>query len=333
MGRGGIRKLVGHSRNPWALQRGRQKRLQSVLLVLPPALSSVLTAIEYLNLHDPNDPTSISQETRRRVGQRLDELHHLAASKTARRLRVGLPIEYNVAELTPQIRNIWERTLEYLAANDAEIVPISLPSTKVALPAYYILAPAEASSNLARYDGLRYGHRDPSDRSDKEHILFAPTRDTGFGDEVRRRILLGAYTLSSEAMGNYFQQAQRVRRLVQRDFDRVFAMPNCLFGDGVWKYDGVDAIVVPTALGEPPQLEKVGEMDQVERYAGDVLTVPASMAGLPAVSVPVVEGVGMQVIAQWGDERGMWKVADMLEDLGRKEGKQLRRELDAVTVE
>jgi len=110
-------------------------------------------------------------------------------------------------------------------------------------------------------------------------------------------------------------------------------MPNCLFGDGVWKYDGVDAIVVPTALGEPPQLEKVGEMDQVERYAGDVLTVPASMAGLPAVSVPVVEGVGMQVIAQWGDERGMWKVADMLEDLGRKEGKQLRRELDAVTVE
>ncbi|KAF8541685.1 amidase signature domain-containing protein [Trichophaea hybrida] len=283
----------------------------------------VKNVFKHLNHHDPNDPTSIFQDTRRRVGKRLDDLHHLAAEKTARRLRIGLPIEYNVAELTPQVRDVWERTLEYLAANDAEVVPISLPSTKAALPAYYILAPAEASSNLARYDGLRYGHRDPSDRSDKEHTLFAPTRDTGFGDEVRQRILLGAYTLSSEAMGNYFLQAQRVRRLVQRDFDKVFAMPNCLLGDGMWKYDGVDAIVVPTALGESPMLEKVGEMDQVERYAGDVLTVPASMAGLPAVSVPVVEGIGMQVIAQWGDERGMWKVADMLEELGWKEGKQL----------
>jgi aspartyl-tRNA(Asn)/glutamyl-tRNA(Gln) amidotransferase subunit A len=135
----------------------------------------VLATIELLNLHDLNDPTRISQETRRRVGQRLNELHHLAASKTARQLQVGLLIEYNIAELFPQVCNIWERTFESLAANDADIVLISLPSTKAALPAYYILAPAEASLNLARYDGLRYGHRDPSDRSDKEHTLFAPT--------------------------------------------------------------------------------------------------------------------------------------------------------------
>ena len=297
------------------------------------------------------------------MGQRLDECRRQARA-SGRPLRIGVPEEYNVAELTPTVRRAWERTLRILAARDAEIVPVALPATRAALAAYYILAPAEASSNLARYDGLRYGLRAAADRSsgggsskaDAEAdaaggTLFAPTRDAGFGPEVRRRILLGTYTLSAAAIGNYFVQAQRVRRLVQRDFDRVFAIPNCLVSGPVpdradgqpdgqpdrqlegqpdrqperqadgwagWRRDGVDAIVVPTALGPAPLLDAVQRMGQVERYAGDVLTVPASLAGLPAVSVPVAEGVGMQVIAQWGDERGLWCVARMVEEMGRR---------------
>jgi len=224
-------------------------------------------------------------------------------------------------------------------------VPISLPNTRVALAAYYILAPAEASSNLARYDGLRYGHRSTADRSKKGSILFAPTREEGFGPEVRRRILLGAYTLSSEGIGNYFLQAQRVRRLVQRDFDNVFAQPNFLVQAAVAEEtpDGVDAIVVPSSLGAAPKLEDIENQRPVEAYANDVLTVPASLAGIPCISVPVGEEtndeaeneggiVGMQVMCQWGDENRLWEVARMIEDdSSAKIGKGMR-DLGTVAV-
>lgn len=276
---------------------------------------------QLLSHYDPKDPTSIPKHTRQVVGEALH--HHRKAIDAKRSLRIGVPAEYNLEELTPAVRAAWEQTLQHLQTEGCEIVDISLPNTRAALAAYYILAPAEASSNLARYDGLRYGHRSLEDRSSPERgeILFARTRQEGFGPEVQRRIILGTYTLSSEAIGNYFLQAQRVRRLVQQDFDKVFALPNLLLNrEAEARIEGVDAIVVPTALSRPPALQDVRAQSHVETYANDVFTVPASLAGIPSVSVPVdinEKGypVGIQVITQWGDEKRLWKVAEMVEDI------------------
>jgi aspartyl-tRNA(Asn)/glutamyl-tRNA(Gln) amidotransferase subunit A len=226
-------------------------------------------------------------------------------------------------ELTPSVRTAWQRTLAHLSSLGHTIHPVSLPMTLHALSAYYILAPAEASSNLAKYDGVRYGHRAPADRDDSG-ILFSPTR-ASFGNEVRRRILLGAYTLSSKAINNYFLKAQAVRRLVQQDFDSVFSMPNFLFRDEVkGGKEKIDVLLAPTALSTAPPLEEVlGEKSPLDSYVNDVLTVPASLAGIPAASVPVATGeeglsVGMQIIAQYGDEERVWEVAKAIEGIESK---------------
>lgn len=223
-------------------------------------------------------------------------------------------------ELTPATRSAWGKTLSYLSSLSHEIVPVSLPTTKHALSAYYVLAPAEASSNLAKYDGVRYGYREPQDRTE-DGLLFAPTRQAGFGEEVRKRILLGAYTLSSEAIDNYFLKAQAIRRLVQRDFDAVFAQPNFLLADRVErKNGGVDMLIAPCTLSTAPLLEEVqNEESSLDSYVNDVLTVPASLAGIPAVCLPVQteEGglsVGMQVMTQYGDEETMWEAAKLIEE-------------------
>jgi aspartyl-tRNA(Asn)/glutamyl-tRNA(Gln) amidotransferase subunit A len=284
---------------------------------------------ELLNHHDPKDPTSVSLRTR----ELTSETHHRNRRAISKRpLRIGVPAEYNISQISPTVRAAWEKTLQHLEAQGAEIVDISLPHTRAALSAYYILAPAEASSNLARYDGLRYGYRSRKDRSHptKGSILFGPTRKEAFGSEVRRRIIVGTYTLSSEAIGNYFLQAQRVRRLVRQDFENVFALPNPLLDRAKEvRVDGVDAVVVPAALTRPPTLKTAKAMSNVETYANDVLTVPASLAGVPSVSVPVVvdeDGAtaGMQVIAQWGDEETVWQVAQMVEDM---EGGEFKRDV------
>lgn len=190
------------------------------------------------------------------------------------------------------------------------------------MSAYYILAPAEASSNLAKYDGVRYGSRAEGIDGTPESVLFAQTRGQGFGSEVQRRILLGAFTLSAQAIDNYFIQAQKVRRLVQQDFNKVFATQNPLVtntpevaGEG----DKVDVIVCPTAPTLAPSLASIKDQDPIHAYMNDVFTVPASLAGLPAVSVPVripmnredvEESAGIQVIGQYGDDRLVLQVAD-----------------------
>jgi len=256
---------------------------------------------------------------------------------------VGIPVEYNIEELDPSIRAAWTAAASALAENyGVNIVPVSLPTTKEALCAYYVLAPAEASSNLAKYDGVRYGVRGDDISSDDtgtdNSTLYSETRGFGFGDEVKRRILLGAYTLSSEAMDNYFIQAQRVRRLVQRDFDRVFRLDNPLHEHtpqfdlsdmpettGLQDKRGpaqVDFLLCPTAPTFPPRLEEVqGQQSSVDVYMNDVFTVPASLAGLPAVSVPAsTEGegglpAGMQLIGQYWDDSRLLYMAERLEAL------------------
>ncbi|ELR01821.1 Trimeric GatFAB AmidoTransferase(AdT) complex subunit [Pseudogymnoascus destructans] len=252
-------------------------------------------------------------------------------------LRIGVPAEYNIAELSPAVRHTWQRTLDTLRSHGHAIVPVSLPSTKHALSAYYIIAAAEASSNLAKFDGVRYGSRE--DASDNPTgVLYASTRGAGFGDEVRRRILLGTYSLSASAMDNFFVQAQRVRRLVQRDFDRVFAVANPLHPEKQFdladmpemtEMDSklgpaqVDVLVVPTAPTLPPLIKDVRSQGSLAGYTNDVFTVPASLAGLPAISVPVpiaeearekgnVGFVGMQVIGQYYDDFHVINVGSMV---------------------
>lgn len=283
---------------------------------------------------DARDPTSLPE----RVRQRMEGGREGRRTGTNRDggCRVGVPVEYNIAELSPVVRAAYARTLNALQAAGHSLHPVSLPTTRHALSTYYVLAPAEASSNLAKYDGVRYGRR-PSgpDSSPAEKLpLYARARGDGFGDEVKRRVLLGAYTLSSEARDNYFVQAQRVRRLVQRDFDGVFASPHPLLYAPRGADQGVDVLLTPTAPTLPPTVLEVERQRPVERYMNDVFTVPASLAGLPAVSLPMqltateragmeagdVRSVGMQVVGQFGDDERVLDVAQMIEELQRQGG-------------
>jgi aspartyl-tRNA(Asn)/glutamyl-tRNA(Gln) amidotransferase subunit A len=270
--------------------------------------------------YDARDPTSLLDSTRRRISS-----DRKTFSDQSRSLRIGIPLDYNTAELEPNVRQSWSKTLEHLRILGHKLFAVSLPSTKQALSAYYILAPAEASSNLARYDGVRYGSR-VAGSDGKGSTLYSATRDAGFGPEVKRRILLGSYTLSSEALNSHFMQAQRIRRLVQLDFDRVFRARNPLHSypsgaaeDGDGK---VDIIVCPTTPTVAPRLSMVRDLSPVQIYMADVFTVPASLAGLPAISIPVeqdngVKGhIGIQVIGQFGSDELVMGVAELFENHG-----------------
>lgn len=280
-----------------------------------------------LDEYDVQDPTSLPPSVRERIRS--------SRKPVTDTLRIGIPIEYNVQELSAAVRATYCATLLRLQKEGHTLHPVSLPTTRRALSAYYVLAPAEASSNLAKYDGVRYGFRATTpDASPKEGLpLYAKTRGEGFGDEVKRRILLGAYTLSSEAIDNYFIQAQKLRRLVQRDFDNVFASQNPLLEptSATIANQGpvVDILLTPTAPTLPPTVEEVKKQSAVESYMNDVFTVPASLAGLPAASVPVqvpdavkegledgdVASAGMQVIGQFGDDETVFQAAKIIENL------------------
>ncbi|KAI9720142.1 MAG: Trimeric GatFAB AmidoTransferase(AdT) complex subunit [Chrysothrix sp. TS-e1954] len=271
-----------------------------------------------LDCVDVMDPTSLSPSTRSRLARMIGK------RDDRKKLRFGVPKEYNIEELSLEVRIAWSQTLNKLKEAGGSIHTVSLPTTSQALSAYYVLAPAEASSNLAKYDSVRYGSRPEVESANG--LLFSNARRHGLGEEVRRRILLGSYSLSAEAIDNYFIQAQKVRRLVQRDFDRVFSLPNVLANDAEAleaKATGVDAIICPTAPTLPPMLDEVLARSSIDAYADDVFTVPASLAGLPAISVPVHHDhgpahendssqIGMQVITQYGDDELALSIADMM---------------------
>jgi aspartyl-tRNA(Asn)/glutamyl-tRNA(Gln) amidotransferase subunit A len=208
--------------------------------------------------------------------------------------RVGIPREYRMEGTDPAILESWERGKEWLRDAGAEIVDVSLPHTRYALPAYYIIAPAEASSNLARYDGVRYGLRELPDRGGLQD-MYAATRAAGFGDEVKRRILIGTYVLSAGFYDAYYTQAQKVRALVARDFEQAWA--------------ACDAILAPTTPTASFPLRAL-DADPLTMYLNDVFAVPASLAGLPAMSVPAMlnaEGLplGLQIVGKPFDEQGV----------------------------
>jgi len=216
---------------------------------------------------------------------------------------IGIPKEYRLEGIDPDIDAMWDAGIAMLKDAGAEVVEISLPHTKYALPAYYIIAPAEASSNLARYDGVRYGLRDLPDGAGLQD-MYAATRADGFGPEVKRRIMIGTYVLSAGFYDAYYTQAQKVRTLIARDFEAAFG--------------ACDVILAPTA---PSAAFGLGEKmaDPLAMYLNDVFAVPASLAGLPAMSVPAAlnrEGLplGLQIIGKAFDEQGVLNAGLAIEE-------------------
>ncbi|KAF2761355.1 amidase signature enzyme [Pseudovirgaria hyperparasitica] len=267
-----------------------------------------------LNAFDARDPTSLSEHIRARMRSNVC----MENGKDVVSLRVGVPTDYNIDELDTAVKNAWITTLQALQGQGATLVPVELQTTRHALSAYYVLAPAEVSSNLAKYDGVRYGERTSGPDGTSDSVLFAKTRGE-LGAEAKRRILLGAYSLSAEAKDNYFIQAQKVRKLVQDDFNKAFRKPNPLYPEHrTSNAEGVDVLICPTAPTPPPELERLRDQQPVDAYTNDVFTVPASLAGLPALSMPVggnkSNGIGIQVIGQFGDDHLVFDVAERIEE-------------------
>ncbi|KAF8757704.1 Glutamyl-tRNA(Gln) amidotransferase subunit A, mitochondrial [Rhizoctonia solani] len=277
---------------------------------------------DVLSQYDPRDPTSIPPDLREAAKQNAEtKIRQLSTSDDLSGVRIGIPQEYFPKELDSSSLVPFRDLLERLRSRGAQLVPVSLPSTSYALSAYYVLASAEASSNLARYDGVRSESGCPpeTDLSDAANAYTA-TRTTGFGREVQKRILLGTYALSADAFENYFLQAHRVRALVRADFDRVFGKSVLARGgvDGNNNNDNdtketVDILLHPSAIRTAPLLESKDEKS-IDAYVQDVLTVPASLAGLPAMSVPCGYGpdgwpVGVSVVGQWGFDEYVCRVA------------------------
>jgi len=243
--------------------------------------------------HDSRDSTSVDLAV---------PDYEKALTGDIRGLKVGIPKEYRVEGMSAEIDRLWQQGIDWLKAAGAEPVEISLPHTKYALPTYYIVAPAEASSNLARYDGVRYGLRAEGGGTLEE--MYEATRGAGFGDEVKRRILIGTYVLSAGYYDAYYNKARQVRTLIADDFKAA--------------YEKVDVILTPTA---PTAAFAMGENmdDPIAMYLNDVFTVPASLAGLPGISVPAglsAEGLplGLQLLGRAFDEETLVRVAGVLEE-------------------
>ena len=242
--------------------------------------------------HDPMDSTSAKIP----VPDYVSEM-----KKPVRDLKLGIPKEYFGEGLDPEVRTAVEAAIQQLAAQGAEIIPISLPHTSYAVPTYYVIATAEASANLARFDGVRYGYR--SQKSQSLAQMYRNSRDEGFGAEVKRRIMLGTYALSSGYYDAYYLKAQKVRTLLARDFEQAFLK--------------VDAIVTPTA---PTAAFKLGEKsdDPLAMYLADIYTVTADLVGIPGISVPCGQTkaglpIGLQVLGKHFDEGTVLRVANASE--------------------
>jgi aspartyl-tRNA(Asn)/glutamyl-tRNA(Gln) amidotransferase subunit A len=247
---------------------------------------------EIISTYDEKDSTSIDFKR----NEYSKELTNNIKGK-----KIGIPKEYRVDGMPKEIEDLWAKGIEYVKDCGADIVEISLPHTNYALPAYYIVAPAEASSNLARYDGVKYGFR-----SKGENLIdmYEKTRSEGFGAEVQRRIMIGTYVLSSGYYDAYYLKAQKVRKLIKNDFDEV--------------YKKVDAILTPST---PSAAFKIGEKtnDPVSMYLNDIFTVPVNLAGLPAISIPAgvdTKGypLGLQIIGKAFDEQNILNIAYAMEE-------------------
>jgi aspartyl-tRNA(Asn)/glutamyl-tRNA(Gln) amidotransferase subunit A len=243
--------------------------------------------------HDPKDTTSVDIPV---------PDYEKSVGASVKGMRIGIPKEYRMDGMAPEIEKLWAEGAQWLRDAGAELVDISLPTTKYALPAYYIVAPAEASSNLARYDGVRYGLREPG----RDIIdMYEHTRAKGFGKEVRRRIMIGTYVLSAGYYDAYYLQAQKVRSLIKRDFENHFN-------------DGINAILTPATPSAAFAIGEKGSADPIEMYLNDVFTVTVNMAGLPGISVPGgldAQGLplGLQLIGRPFEEEALFALGAVIE--------------------
>ncbi|CAL1714476.1 unnamed protein product [Somion occarium] len=285
-----------------------------------------------LGQYDYRDPSAATPETREKASQAcsrsMQEWLSISQGGSLQGLRIGIPQEYFPAELSSSITESLRHVIDALQSRGAQVIPVSLPSTPYALSAYYVIASAEASSNMARYDGVEYGLRvDPPPGADttKTANVYALTRSKGFGKEVQRRILLGAYALTADAFDNYFLQAQRVRKLIRADFNKIFHVANPLNSthspEPQSEVRGVHVLLHPSAIRTAPPLDDALIRDDgLEAYVQDVLTVPASLAGLPALNVPAglaEDGwpVGVSVVAQWGCDEMAMEVGKIIQEI------------------
>jgi aspartyl-tRNA(Asn)/glutamyl-tRNA(Gln) amidotransferase subunit A len=256
-------------------------------------VSDCALMLEAMSGFDPKDSTSIDKKK---------ENYSKKLTHNIKGLKIGIPKEYRVDGMPNEIEELWEKGKKILKEEGAEIIDISLPHTEYALPTYYIVAPAEASSNLARYDGVKYGFRSPNGSSLIE--MYENTRSEGFGDEVKRRILIGTYVLSSGYYDAYYIKAQKVRQLIKSDFDNAFTK--------------VDAILTPST---PSSAFKIGEKkdDPISMYLNDIFTVPTNLAGIPAISVPIGHDknnlpLGLQLIGKPLGEQTLLNLALSMEN-------------------
>ena len=248
--------------------------------------------LEVMSSYDKKDSTSIDFNRSK---------YSLELNNNIKGKKIGIPKEYRVDDMPIEIEELWKKGIEHVKECGAELVDISLPHTNYALPTYYIVAPAEASSNLARYDGVKYGFR-----SHGENLIdmYEKTRSEGFGDEVKRRIMIGTYVLSSGYYDAYYLKAQKVRRLIKNDFDEVF--------------NQVEAILTPST---PSSAFKIGEKtnDPISMYLNDIFTVPINLAGLPGISIPAGFDkndypLGLQIIGKSFDEQNILNIAYSIEE-------------------
>ncbi|PLW11907.1 hypothetical protein PCANC_15635 [Puccinia coronata f. sp. avenae] len=315
--------------------------------ILARSTDLIQKTFDCLSSYDQRDPTSIPITYRRKSAElnRLWQSRFACESEDLSNVRVGVPIEYFTSDLSEEVLSAFRATVDFLKQRGAQFVSVSLPSTGACLGAYYVLASAEASSNLARYSGLHFGRRSAVDRPSNTldsapppSNLYAATRTEFFGEEVKRRLLLGAYTLSASGMKNYFLQAQKVRLAVRAEYDRVFRAPNVLMKTETappGSEEGVDVLLTPATLGSAPALEE----DEAQRalaaaadsWSQDQLLVPASLAGIPALAIPVRLAspappgpprswpLAIQLIAQWGYEDTLFRLGSVLERMGSLE--------------
>ncbi len=243
--------------------------------------------------HDPKDTTSADRPV---------PDYEAAIGKSVKGMKIGIPKEYRLDGMSGEIDRLWAQGADWLKAAGAELVEVSLPHTKYALPAYYVVAPAEASSNLARYDGVRYGAR----VNGKNIIeMYENTRAEGFGAEVRRRIMIGTYVLSAGYYDAYYLRAQKVRTLIKKDFEDVFAK-------------GVHAILTPATPSAAFGVGEKGKADPIEMYLNDIFTVTVNMAGLPGIAIPAgaeKQGLplGLQLIGRPFDEETLFSLGEVIE--------------------
>ncbi|ODV92193.1 hypothetical protein CANCADRAFT_780 [Tortispora caseinolytica NRRL Y-17796] len=277
--------------------------------ILSNDLETVTNVFKVLNQYDPKDPTSLTSDIRRKAED----------YKPPRKLRIGLPLECNPSDISPIVRQKWTEILQAMHNDGHKIYQVSIPTIPAALSTYYCISTAECSSNLSRFDGIRYGYRDVDEPDvasyEDANLWYAATRLKGFGDEVRRRVLLGTYSLSAGAYNSHFAQAMKVRRKLQSDFDRIFRAANVLHPNQEKGHqDGVDILITPTTTTSAPTLHDVySTASPIDAYVNDVLTVAPNLAGLPAISLPCQSPgeppIAVQIVGQFGKDETVLQCA------------------------